>query len=144
MKKLLTALVTSSLVFGLGLVSASAADKEDTKEAHFKKRADQINNASKKSEVMQLALKTISVETGVPLEKVRTHHQRQRTCQQQKEERCGNVEFADVGVVDGRDGAPAARLPPGPHQTLQFVGRPWQGVGQVAAVDHGVNGLQRR
>jgi hypothetical protein len=76
MKKLLIAVITSSLMLGLGIPPSRAADKEDDQEAHFKKRADQINAAAQKPGVMQVALKTISVETGVPLEKVRLHHQR--------------------------------------------------------------------
>src|SRR5262245_36715842 len=76
MKKLLLALMTSTVALTLGFGPVSAADKDDAA-AQFKKRADQINNATAKDpELFQTALKQISVETGVPLERVRTHHQR--------------------------------------------------------------------
>jgi len=75
MKRLLFTAITSSIVLGLSLTSLPAADKDD-QQAHFKKRVDQINDAAKDPKVMDLAVKQISVQTGVPVEKVRTHHER--------------------------------------------------------------------
>jgi len=76
MKKLLFALITSTIGLALGCGPVRAADKDDAT-THFKKRVTQINDATVKDpEVMQLAIKHISVETGVPIEKVRLHHQR--------------------------------------------------------------------
>ena len=76
MKKLLFVLTSSAVALALGISPVRAADKDDAA-AHFKKRVDQINNATAKDpELFQTALKQISVETGVPLERVRLHHQR--------------------------------------------------------------------
>ena len=77
MKKLIFALMTSTMALALGFGPVRAADKDDDPATHFKKRADQINNTTAKDpELFQAALKQISVETGVPLETVRLHHQR--------------------------------------------------------------------
>jgi hypothetical protein len=78
MKKLLFVLMTSTIALALAGGPVRAADNDkDEQSKHFLKVADQINKAAAKdAEVMQLALKHVSVETGVPLETVKLHHQR--------------------------------------------------------------------
>ena len=73
MKKLFTAI---GLTIALGVGGLQAADNKDDQQSHFKRRVEQINDAAKDKEVMQLAIKHISVETGVPADKVRVHHER--------------------------------------------------------------------
>jgi ribonuclease HI len=76
MKKLMFALMTSTIALTLGGGPLRAADNDDAAK-HFRQRADQINAATAKDpDLMQTAIKHISVETGVPVEKVRLHHQR--------------------------------------------------------------------
>ena len=74
MKKSSLTLLITSLALGLGLGPARGADKTETD--HLTQRAHEVNRAAKKPDMMKVALHDVSVETGVPLEKVQALHKR--------------------------------------------------------------------
>jgi hypothetical protein len=69
------ALLTAALFVALGMAfPLIAADKDDLE--HLENRVKQLNSLAEKPGMTGVALKTISNETGVPLEKVRNQHKR--------------------------------------------------------------------
>ncbi len=73
MRKSVFSLIIGALMLVLGTPAVKAAEQDKTFEDHAK----QINQSTSQSpQKMQTALKTISVETGVPLEKVQAQHKR--------------------------------------------------------------------
>jgi hypothetical protein len=71
MKKSLLALAAVGLLFSVGGAYGAAGDRED-----FDDNVKQINQMAEKPNVLRKALHHISVETGVPLEKVQQEHRR--------------------------------------------------------------------
>jgi hypothetical protein len=69
MKKPLLVLAALGLVFGVGGAFGAASDKED-----FDQNVRHINKMTEKPSVLKQALHHISIETGVPLEKVQQEH----------------------------------------------------------------------
>ena len=68
-------LIALTFLVGLGfIVPAVAADKEDLD--HLENRVKQLNSLAAKPAMMDVALKRISTETGVPVETVRKQHAR--------------------------------------------------------------------
>ena len=68
MIKTMFSVLTAGLVLGLGTGAARAQDKA-TKD-NFERKAHAVNAAAKQTDSANSALRAISVETGVPLEKV--------------------------------------------------------------------------
>jgi len=71
--------IMAGILLNTGLSSARAADKES--QSSLKSRMEEVNAASSNPEKMEIALKRISTETGVPIEKVRTLHKNHPTVQ---------------------------------------------------------------
>jgi hypothetical protein len=72
MKKLIMTVLMTSLVMTLGVTSYSA---EKGSKERFEDRAHSLNDAVKKNHAETEALHGISVETGVPMEKLRAMHE---------------------------------------------------------------------
>src|SRR5687768_16475706 len=70
MKALFAMALLAALTVGFPTI---AADQDDIE--HFENRVRQLNSLADKG-MMDVALKTISSETGMPLEKVRKQHKR--------------------------------------------------------------------
>src|SRR5574339_370596 len=76
MKKTMLTLVATAVALGLMTAPARADNKQDRE--GFNKRIHQINDAVEKRNLMESALKHISVETGVPLSDVESMHKRHK------------------------------------------------------------------
>ncbi len=73
MRKSVFSLIIGALLLVLGTPAAVAAEQDKSFDDHVR----QINQSTSQSpQKMQAALNTISVETGVPLEKVKAQHKR--------------------------------------------------------------------
>ena len=72
-KTFIGVLTATSLVFGLGMSSVRAADKQADS---LSDRIHAVNDAAKKSGNTQAALHSISVETGVPKSQVEAIHKK--------------------------------------------------------------------
>lgn len=73
MKKAVSNLLIALAVFGSGLTSVFAADNPAAEK--LDNRVQEVNQSGK-SEGLKVALQRISTETGVPLEQVKSMHQR--------------------------------------------------------------------
>jgi hypothetical protein len=67
--------VTVMALWAIALTPAWAADNDDVE--HLEKRISQLNSMAEKPGVINLAIKRISTETGVPEEQVRKQHRRE-------------------------------------------------------------------
>lgn len=74
MKRLLTAFSAAAVMLSLSLAPAFAADDEDVE--RYENKVKRVNNIADKPGMMKVALQRISTETGVPLEKVQSQHQK--------------------------------------------------------------------
>lgn len=74
MKRLLTAFSAAAVMLSLSLAPAFAADDEDVE--RYEKKVKRVNNIADKPGMMKVALQRISTETGVPLEKIQSQHQK--------------------------------------------------------------------
>ena len=72
MKKLIFNTAVAGLVIALG-IGASLGQERDSDREQLNKKVEAVNEAARKPGMMEVALKRISTQTGVPLEQVQTY-----------------------------------------------------------------------
>jgi len=102
--------LAAGLVLGLGTGIASAQDKAT--KSNFERKASKVNQDARKPGMMKVALHTISVETGVPQERIEAMHK-------------DNPEAGPAGILIASVMADETKLPPERFLKSHLDGHDW-------------------